>query len=274
MYKLFRFPDWKEKAMTLSYDDGVIYDEQLVRIMQKYGLKGTFNLNAGLFGRTDYRRMDENTCVKLFQNSGMEVAMHGMEHLMVTACDGAGIVGEFYQDKMNLERIFGTVMRGGAYAYGRYNDETIRVLQTLGVDYFRTTVSTHAFDIPSDWLRLNPTCHHKENIMELFQKFVQESSPNMLYRTPKLFYLWGHSYEFNDNNNWGIIEEFGAKVAEYDDIWHATNSEVYDYVKAYKNLIFSAKGDMILNKSNIDVYLCVNGKNVLAKAGQITKLIV
>ena len=44
-----RFPGFKLKAVTLSYDDGVRQDKRLISIMQKYGLKGTFNINAGLF---------------------------------------------------------------------------------------------------------------------------------------------------------------------------------------------------------------------------------
>ena len=276
-HKLMRFPDWKDKAMTLSYDDAVIYDERLIQIMQKYGLKGTFNVNGGCFAR-NARRMDEETAVRLYQNSGMEVAMHGFKHLTLTACNNAEIMNEFYQDKVELEKLFGVVMRGGAYAFGAYNDESVRVLQSLGVSYFRTVKSTHSFDIPTDWLQLNPTCHHKDNIMELLAEFVGETEKRIPFqskiekRKAKLFYMFGHSFEFNDDNNWELIEGFGAKVAEYDDIWHATNSEIYDYVKAYDNLIFTAKGDKVLNLSPIDVYLWIDGQNVLAKANATTAI--
>jgi hypothetical protein len=42
------FPNGLSKALTLSYDDGVEQDIRLVGIMNKYGLKGTFNLSGGL----------------------------------------------------------------------------------------------------------------------------------------------------------------------------------------------------------------------------------
>lgn len=53
-----RFPEGRKKAVTLSYDDGVEQDMRLVEVMEKYGLKGTFNLNSGLFAPegTVYRR--------------------------------------------------------------------------------------------------------------------------------------------------------------------------------------------------------------------------
>ena len=41
------FPNGKSKAFTMSYDDGTIHDRRLVEIMNRYGIRGTFNLNAG-----------------------------------------------------------------------------------------------------------------------------------------------------------------------------------------------------------------------------------
>ena len=51
-----------------------------------------------------------------------------------------------------------------------------------------------------------------------------------------MLFLWRLSYEFDDNDNWDVIEEFAEFMGRCDDIWYATNIEVYDYVHAYKNL--------------------------------------
>ena len=40
---------WK-KYFTLSFDDGLEQDKKVLALMKKYGLKGTFNLNSGMFG--------------------------------------------------------------------------------------------------------------------------------------------------------------------------------------------------------------------------------
>ena len=37
----------KYKALTFSFDDGNFDDICLIKIMNKYGLKGTFNINSG-----------------------------------------------------------------------------------------------------------------------------------------------------------------------------------------------------------------------------------
>ena len=44
---IMRFPGGKPKALTLSYDDGVEQDVKLIEIAEKYGIKGTFNINSG-----------------------------------------------------------------------------------------------------------------------------------------------------------------------------------------------------------------------------------
>lgn len=273
MQKFMRFPGFKAKAMTLSYDDAVIFDERLIDVMKKYGLKGTFNVNGGMMSEKFYRRMDEKDAVTLYKNAGMEVAMHGLDHAFLEGCTGADIVREYYEDKRKLENTFGNIMRGGAYAFGVCNDEIVSVLKTLGLSYFRTTKCTNGFDLPADWLRWGPTCRHAAgNLFELLDEFL-EAKPNAHYNAkPMLFYLFGHSYEFEDNGNWERIEKFGEKAAASDEIWHATNAEIYDYVKAYESLLYSVEGDKIFNPSPIDIYLWLNRKNVLVKANEVTEI--
>ena len=40
----------KTKAVTFSFDDGVTQDVRLIGILDRYGLKATFNLNPSLLG--------------------------------------------------------------------------------------------------------------------------------------------------------------------------------------------------------------------------------
>ena len=68
------------------------------------------------------------------------------------------------------------------------------------------------------------------------------------------FYLWGHSYEFEACKNWNVIEEFAEKVSGKPDIWYATNIEIYDYVTAFRSLVFSADGTRVYNPTLIDLY--------------------
>jgi len=272
MYAFLRFPNFRLRALTLSYDDGVIYDKRLIEIMNKNGLKGTFNLNSGLYG--EGRHFTREEAVALYKNSGHEVAVHGVKHLSLGEVDKSTASWDVLADRKDHEQTYETTVRGMAYANGSYSDEVVEVLKSCGIVYSRTVISTEKFDIPTDWLRLPATCHHNNpRLMELVEKFLDPTpARHYWYERPRLFYLWGHSYEFNDNDNWEVIENFAKKVGNRDDVWYATNIEVYDYIKAYESLIFSVDQKRVKNPTAQDVWLCVHGKNVLAKAGVETEI--
>ncbi len=268
-----RFPGFKDKALTLSYDDGVRQDKRLISIMKQNGIKGTFNINSGIFS-DEYSgnqplRMSLKEAVELYNNSEMEVAVHGVNHYPLKSIDSALAVNEIVQDRITLEKIFGRVIKGMAYAYGSYDDNVIEILKKCGINYSRTVKYTEGFDVPTDWLRLPATCHHNNpNLMSLAEKFLDNPNVSYWYRNPKLFYLWGHSYEFDNNDNWNVIEDFCKLMGNRDDIWYETNGEIYDYVTAYDRLEFSADNSFVYNPSAIDVYLCYGEKKIIATAGQ------
>ena len=272
MYSFLRFPNFRLRALTLSYDDGVVYDKRLIEIMNKNGLKGTFNINSGFYGFA--RHLSREEAVALYKNSGHEVAVHGVKHLSLAEVDKSVVAWDVLADRRDHEQTYGTTVRGMAYANGSYSDEVVEVLKTCGIVYSRTVISTEKFDIPTDWLRLPATCHHKNpRLMELVDEFLDETpARHYWYERPRLFYLWGHSYEFNDNDNWEIIENFAEKIGNRENVWYATNIEIYDYVKAYESLVFSVDLTRVKNPSAQDVWLCVHGKNVLAKAGEETEI--
>ena len=51
-----KLKDGKSKVLTLSYDDGVVQDIRLIGILDKYGIKGTFNINTGMYFAEDATR--------------------------------------------------------------------------------------------------------------------------------------------------------------------------------------------------------------------------
>ena len=269
--KYFMFPGFKYKAVTLSYDDGVRQDKRLISIMQQYGLKGTFNINSGLFSdeqsEVERGRMTPDEAYALYTASGMEVASHGYKHLHLANIDTAIATYDVINDRVELERLFDTVIKGMAYAFGNYSDSVVDILKKCGISYCRTTISTEKFDIPGDWLRLPATCHHNNpKLMELAERFVEGMGQSEKWtKTPRLFYLWGHSYEFDNNDNWDVIVRFAEYIGGRDDIWYATNGEIYDYVQAYDRLCFSADGSLVYNPSAITVYIqCADKQFVIA----------
>lgn len=272
-----RFPKGRAKALTLSYDDGVEQDIKLIDIMNKYGLKGTFNLNSGLYANDGtvypkgqiHRRMTEKQIVETFLYSGQEVAVHSLTHPFLEQLPVHMVISEVIKDRENIERQFGTIVRGMAYPYGTMNDNVIEALKCCGIVYSRTVISTNDFRIPNDWMRLTATCHHNSpELLNLAKKFVEDK----IIKTPYLFYLWGHSYEFEANNNWNVIEDFAKYIGNRNDIWYATNIEIYDYIDAYNRLVFSVDGKRVKNPSNQKVWFQYSERIIEVEAGAMIEI--
>lgn len=273
-----RFPDFKRKVLTLSYDDGVRQDKRLISIMKRYGLKGTFNINGGLFSDkyegVELGRMTKREALDLYADSGMEVAIHGYKHLSLPFVDSATAVDDVCTDRKELEKLFGRIIKGMAYAYGTYSDEVADILRKNGIDYARTVISTEKFDLPSDWLKLPATCHHDNpRLMELAKQFAeQKENANFWRNAPQMFYLWGHSYEFDNNRNWHVIEAFAEYMGGRDDVWYATNGEIFNYLKACERLEFGIGAALAHNPSYLDVWIDYFGKKLVIPAGATVSL--
>jgi len=271
-YIFMRFPGGKPKAFTLSYDDGVEQDIKFIDICDKYGLKATFNLNSGLYtpegtvfpkGRI-HRRLTKAAVSEIYGKNGHEVATHAYTHPWLEKLSPANVIYEIIKDRETLEEQFGRIINGHAYPYGTYSDTVVECLRNCGIRYARTTKATHAFEIPTDWLRLHPTCHHDDaSALDLTKKFVELKN-----EAPKLFYMWGHTYEFEDKNNWEHFEQIAQLISGKDDIWYANNIDIYNYVEAYRSLVFSADMRYVSNLSSLTVYLVCNGKNFEINPGQ------
>lgn len=266
------WPGFRRKALTLSYDDGTVYDKRLVEILDKNGIKCTFNLNSGKFGLE--RRMSREDTLSLFENSDHEVAVHGAYHVPLDRVSDPLVINDVINDRISLEEMFGRVIQGMAYPFGTYNDSVIEDLKRCGIKYARTISKTESFDLPDDFLRWDPTCSHAHpRLMELAHEFVERGAEkSYIMNSPLLFYLWGHSYQFNDNDNWHVIEEFAEFMGRRDDIWYATNIEISRYTEAYDRLEYSAGGTMIYNPTNIDVYVGYFTGTYLIKAGETVKV--
>lgn len=268
-----KFKDGKSKVLTLSYDDGMVQDIRLVEILNKYGIRGTFNINTGCYTpedrvRKEFKgRMKLSEAKELFINSGHEVAVHALTHPCLEKFRADEVIIEILEDRKNIENEYGVLARGMAYPYGTYSDEVIDVLKKCGICYSRTVKDTENFKMPQNWLTLHPTCHHNNSkLMTLAERFIE--TPAERIADGWMFYLWGHSNEFDNNDNWEVIENFTKYIGGREDIWYATNIEIYDYVKAYENLQTSVDKSMVYNPSVIDVWFCHKNKVYCVKGGQ------
>ncbi|MBO5197295.1 MAG: polysaccharide deacetylase family protein [Lachnospiraceae bacterium] len=289
-YRFMRFPEGKAKALTVSYDDGSRYDRTLVEILNRYGIKGTFNLNSGTFAKQPGEwHMTAGEAGELFLTAGHEIAVHGYKHVapgQVSAIDG---IREVLDGRLGLEQAYGRIIRGMAYPDsgiqslngGATANEIKAYLKSLGIVYARTAGGrtnrddNPSFEMPLDWYEWVPTCHHENpKLMEYLKEF-KEKDIDKVYcarRFPHLFYLWGHSFEFDNKKNWNVMEEFCKAAADSEDIWFATNIEIYDYTQAYRSLQFSVDNTIAYNPSLYTIWFDIDGTRFSIKPGETKKL--
>ena len=261
------FPNFTEKAVTLSYDDGIRADKKLISIMKSNKLKGTFNLNSGLFVKensgNDRERITRDEALEFYTDSMMEVAVHGYKHELWGGIDLPSAIKDIVEDKIHLERLFSTPTYGVAYPYGSYNDDVIDFIKKIGFKYSRIVESNGKFELPKDWFKWAPTCHHSDpKLMDLAKEFIELKLSGWRY-APAIFYLWGHSYEFVDANNWYKIENFAKYIGNREDVWYATNWEICEYVTAFDSLVLSINSDFVYNPTSIDVYIKYGGNKYI-----------
>lgn len=223
----------KHKAFTLSYDDAVESDIRFVEMINRYGLKCTFNVNSGIIGSEDswenngfvVKRLPVEGLKELY--NGHEIAVHGAFHLNPAELDREGLLKEFGEDKASLEELAGVPIVGMAYPYGVYTDEAVEVLMSLGLRYGRTVEDSLSYTLQEqNRMRFQPTCHHKNSqVLALLDRFLQDESGEDL-----LFYLWGHSYEFDTDDNWELLEAICEKIAGHPDVFYGTNKEVFGLI--------------------------------------------
>lgn len=263
-----RFPEFKTRAITLSFDDGCIDDRKMVEILNRYGIKCTFNLDSGMIEDHESKvQFDEFN--ELYK--GHEIACHSYTHPHLNNLDLGGIAYQIIKDREVLEEKTGQIIQGFAYPYGlSETDGMVDCIRNCGIKYGRTTVATHNFELPTDYLRWNPTCHQADSkLPELAESFFKPDDMEHPWRIkPLLFYIWGHSYEYK--NNWDRLENICKTIGEKDNVWYATNMEIINYISAFNALRRSINGNIIHNPTDVDIFVWVNGKNIMIEKGKTT----
>jgi len=256
------FPGGRDKALTMSYDDGQIFDIRLAEIFNKNGIKGTFHLNSGTLNTDGFITSGD---VKKYL-CGHEISVHTKTHPYLERIPVSLVASEIMEDKTALEALAGYPIRGMSYPFGTYSPQVVEHLRCLGMEYSRTTQATNKFMLPKDFLEWHPSAHHKMNISGLLKDFL---APKPFERYLRVMYIWGHSYEFDRENNWELIEDFCKEAGGRNDIWYATNIEIMDYANAVKNLKISADSSMLQNNSIVDVWLTIDGEPRCIKSGEL-----
>ena len=284
-YRFLRFPEGKLKAVTFSYDDGVMQDVRFSQMLNDHGLKCTFNINSSNATLNNGYNLTFDEIRTHLRDTGHEIAIHGACHRAPALQRTVDGIRDVLDCRIALEKEMGTLIRGMAYPDsgirrsqpGTSSYEKIReYLSDLGVAYSRTLGGDNdEFELPTDPYAWMPSAHHNNpKIFEYIEKFnaITEESQYYSRKTAKLFYIWGHSYEFDRNENWDRIEKICAEISGKSDVWYATNIEIHDYIEAYKALQFSADESLVYNPTLKKVWFWMENRMYSVAPGETVKL--
>lgn len=272
-----RYPGFRRKALLLSFDDGPKEDPRFEAMLNRFGLKGTFNLNSG----TLTARLPEESSPSIrisaedarrFQADGHEIAVHGYSHPFLSTLPAGQAAAQILQDRRALENLLGGLITGLALPFEADASSGVRqAAQACGITYIRSLSASYRFSLPMDFYRWQVTCHFRDPRFEaLCQQFLEQKP----IWTSELFFVWGHSYELRTREDWDAWEQSCAQLGGHGDIWYAGCSELCSYVRAGEMLQSSADGKTLYNPTATTLYLETDprGTQIILRPGQQIQL--
>lgn len=193
------------KIFLLSFDDGTIWDSRLVELLNRQGIKGTFNLNSGLEdfvwefeGKPVIRQKLSET---VEQYRGHEVASHTLTHPWLNSLTPPQLSREVGEDCAAIKAIFGLEQIGFGVPFTACDEREIRIIKKYA-RYIRLSAFTDSFALPEDEYHIPiHSLYNDPDVREKIAKFANSALP------VSLFVMAGHSYELEHLDHWGYMEE-------------------------------------------------------------------
>jgi hypothetical protein len=232
--------------VTTSWDDGYPADRKIAELLSKYGVAGTFYVpthNAegrAVLSMADVARLSER----------FEIGGHSVDHVVLTGLEDAEAERQIVQNKRDLERATGKAIVGFCYVRGRYNASVKDAVRRAGFAYARTVENFHSavppdpFELPTT-IQLYP--HSSVAYLKMFANggfglsrarlmAAAVTSGDLVGRMDTLvrrcqgeggyFHLWGHSWELEELDLWGVLESVLARLAATPGVEFMSNHQV------------------------------------------------
>jgi len=193
------------KYFLLSFDDGTIYDRRFVELLNRYGMKGTFNLNSGLEDfvwyyedRFPVRRQILSDVGDLYR--GHEIASHSLHHHWLNTLTPPQISREIGEDCENLKNCFGLKEIGFGVPFTACSEREIRIIRKY-VRYIRLSEFAESFALPKDPYHIPiHALYNDADVREKLNRFAESDLED------GLFVMAGHSYELEVLEHWEYME--------------------------------------------------------------------
>lgn len=256
------YPNGKPKAFNITYDDGVLQDERFVKLLNKYNLKGTFNLNSQLMAE-EFRWIHENgmvikrlsSCKVIELYSNHEVASHTLTHPYMHDMDENEIMYQLGQDKYNLEQLFGREISGFAVPFSYFSPLISECAKKCGFEYARCSDESYSYIPPENYFWWTAGAFHLNPKWRQFAEIFFTTDCQLA-----LCQIVGHSYDLDAENMWDEMENLFKRISESNDIVSLTNIEIVRYLKAMDKAYITEQ--KISNNSGTELWFDIDGRVV------------
>jgi peptidoglycan/xylan/chitin deacetylase (PgdA/CDA1 family) len=237
----------KKVYVTTSWDDGAVQDRKLSRLLDKYGLKGTFYC---LLHNDDFALLDTKDIFDIAERH--EIGTHTLSHCDLTKLSEERIKEEILVSKQRWYEITKREITMFSYPFGQYNEKVVTILKSLGFKGARIVRWLYC-GVPKDPFRLSPSAHaypHSRliNIGHLIKHYDSKGVKRYLlmdgitnkwekiamnifdyiHQEGGVWHLWGHSWEIDKFQLWREIEMVFEYISNRKDIIYCSNGELVD----------------------------------------------
>ena len=135
-----------------------------------------------------------------------EIASHSYSHKDFKNINDDEILQEIELDIDALTKITKRKIVSMAYPFGNSSPHIAKLINNTGLTNARTVGDTYTFNLPDTFLLWRPTCHDSK-ALGLLDKYLSLNINKM-----SVFFVWGHSWEFNDAKRWANMSNFCNKL--------------------------------------------------------------
>lgn len=216
------------KIFLISFDDGTVWDRRFTELLNKYGMKGTFNLNSGLEefvwqyeDRFPVRRQILRETLEQYR--GHEIASHTLHHPWLNSLTPPQLCREVGEDCAALKELFGLEEIGFGVPFTACGEREIKIIRRF-VRYIRLSAFSDSFAPPSDPYHIPiHALFNQPDIRDRIEAFAHSDLP------VALFVMAGHSYELEALDQWEYMEELLRFIRSFGFETMTTMEFVNDY---------------------------------------------
>lgn len=232
----------KLKIITTSWDDGHPKDQRIAELLDKYNLKGTFYIPKA---NDENEVMAEKEIISLSKE--FEIGGHTINHVRIRTLLQQTLSSEILGCHQWLKELINKDPVSFCFPGGVLNQNAINYTKNIGFKVIRTTellstevkgvvipTTLQVFKHSSSTYYKHLLKRKKWSSLANYSRFG--SSSNLLFLTERYlnhtlksggcFHLWGHSWEIDQFNLWGEVEQIFKIISNLSEATYLDNGSI------------------------------------------------